>query len=158
LQSLKRKVQKVLYRPQLVEHRLLFLNRHILGYSLLWGGLKDEYDRMRKEFSYLSLVSLPTGHVDPGASFVCHTEAQHHKDEHHHHMQDLQKRTGQRQAGGDTEEEEHSEQMTSSSSPTNNRERTETEKKNRINKHVWISFPLHQNLIFSFLITFCVLF
>ncbi|ELR12716.1 uncharacterized protein ACA1_092360 [Acanthamoeba castellanii str. Neff] len=65
LQSLKQKVNKVIYRPQLVERRLLFLVRHILGYNLLWGGLKDEYDKMRKEFSYLHLVSLPTGHIEP---------------------------------------------------------------------------------------------
>jgi hypothetical protein len=58
----------VLYRPQLVERRLLFLNRHILGYNLLWGGIKAEYDKMRKEFSYLHFVSLPTGHVEPSAA------------------------------------------------------------------------------------------
>lgn len=55
----------MLYRPQLIERRVLFMSRHILGYSILWSGLKAEYDHMRKEYSNLQHVSLPTAHIDP---------------------------------------------------------------------------------------------
>lgn len=58
-------MNKAIYLPALLDKRLLYTNRHIVGEDMLWGSLRKRYTAVRQEFAQLPLLSVPAQQMNP---------------------------------------------------------------------------------------------
>jgi len=65
LKKLTQRVNKAIYLPALLDKRLLYTNRHIVGEDMLWGSLRKRYTAVRQEFAQLPLLSVPAQQMNP---------------------------------------------------------------------------------------------